>query len=52
MDQNVYKYLTLPNKMKVLLISDPEATESYASVEVQVGTFNDPDDYIGTANYV
>lgn len=48
----MYKYLTLNNKMKVLLISDPEATESYASLEVQVGTFNDPDEYIGTANYV
>jgi insulysin len=38
--------------MKVVLISDPLADKSAASVEVQVGSLMDPDDFKGTAKFL
>lgn len=51
-DNREFKYLVLPNNMKVILISDPLADKSAASVEVQVGSLMDPDDYKGTAKFL
>lgn len=33
-----FKYIVLPNNMKCMLISDPTADKSAASIEVQVGS--------------
>ena len=37
-----YRYLTLPNALKVLLISDPTTDKAAVSMDVFVGTNNDP----------
>lgn len=34
-DKNEYKTIILPNKLKILLISDPESKLSYASMVIQ-----------------
>ena len=36
-DKREYKLITLPNKLQALLISDPEADKSAASLDVNVG---------------
>ena len=41
-DNRQYKYLELDNKMKVILVSDPDSQKSAASVNVGVGSFSDP----------
>ena len=51
-DNREFKYIVLPNNMKVVLISDPLADKSAASVEVQVGSLMDPDDFKGTAKFL
>ena len=45
-----YRYLTLPNALKVLLISDPTTDKAAVSMDVFVGTNNDPRDYPGLAH--
>lgn len=51
-DNREFKYIVLPNNMKVILISDPLSDKSAASVEVQVGSLMDPDDFKGTAKFL
>jgi insulysin len=41
-DDRDYRYLTLENKMKVLLISDPKTDKSSASLDVNIGCLEDP----------
>lgn len=41
-DKRIYKLLTLPNKLRCLLISDEEADKSAASLDVGVGSAFDP----------
>jgi insulysin len=41
-DANEYKYLELPNKLKVMLVSDGKADVSAAGMSVAVGSFDDP----------
>lgn len=50
-DQRIYKLVELPNKMKVLLISDPEATKSLGSLALPIGSLFDPKDQQGLAHY-
>ncbi|XP_076245093.1 insulin degrading metalloproteinase isoform X2 [Calliopsis andreniformis] len=50
-DKQFYRGLLLSNKMKVLLISDPETDKSAASLDVNVGFLNDPDDLPGLAHF-
>lgn len=38
--------------MKAVLISDPLADKSAASVEVQVGSLMDPEEFKGTAKFL
>ena len=38
-DKKFYKGLLLNNRMKVLLISDPEADKSSAALDVNIGEF-------------
>lgn len=52
MEKREFKYVMLPNKMKCLLIFDPDAMESAASLEVKIGSFLDPIETRGIANYL
>lgn len=49
-DQRDYRVLTLDNGLKVLLVSDPEADKAAASMNVAVGSSQDPDDLQGLAH--
>ncbi|MBU2896440.1 insulinase family protein [Vibrio hepatarius] len=49
---NQYRYLTLTNGLKVLVIRDKNAQKSAAALAVNVGHFDDPDDRQGMAHYL
>jgi insulysin len=51
-DIRAYKYFTLPNKFRCLLISDPEADKSAAAIDVRVGCSLDPKPLYGTAHFL
>ncbi|MCK2185382.1 insulinase family protein [Halomonas getboli] len=51
-DQRDYRALTLDNGLTVLLVSDPEADKAAASLNVDVGSAQDPDDLAGLAHYL
>lgn len=51
-DERQYRYFQLDNKMKVLLISDPKAEKSAASLNVHVGSFQNPADREGLAHFL
>ncbi len=51
-DDRVYHYLTLPNQLRVLLISDPDTDKSAASLDVHVGSSDDPKDREGLAHFL
>ena len=51
-DNRQYKYLELDNKMKVILVSDPDSQKSAASVNVGVGSFSDPNEFPGLAHFL
>ena len=41
-DEREYRYLTLPNKLRVLLVSDPTTQKSAAALSVYRGSFHEP----------
>ena len=49
-DKRTYKYVLLPNDLKCLLISDVSTNVSAAALNVQVGSFYDPDELPGLAH--
>ncbi|SJN54732.1 Protease 3 precursor [Vibrio ruber DSM 16370] len=51
-DTNSYRYITLPNQLRALLICDPDAPKSAAALAVNVGHFDDPTDREGLAHYL
>ncbi|WP_175404459.1 insulinase family protein [Endozoicomonas atrinae] len=51
-DDRDYRYITLDNGLKVLLISDPDTDKSAAAVDVNVGSYQDPDDRLGLAHFL
>ncbi len=51
-DTNLYRYLTLSNGIRVLLIHDANAQKSAAALAVNVGHFDDPSDREGLAHYL
>ena len=51
-DKRQYKLVTLENQLQVLLISDPEADKSAASIDVGVGCALDPKPLYGTAHFL
>lgn len=65
-DKATYRYVVLPNRMKALLISDPNCDKAAAAVDVGVGTafslhlvdnspvgyFSDPDHIPGLAHFL
>ena len=51
-DRRDYRYLVLPNQLKVLLVSDPQADKAAASLNVHVGSGSDPVEYQGLAHFL
>ena len=51
-DKNSYHLITLPNHLKVLLVSDPQAERYSASLSVKVGSFHDPKNQQGLAHFL
>ena len=51
-DKRQYRYLTLPNQLKVLLVSDPDTDKSAAALSVFRGSFHEPDSRPGLAHFL
>ena len=51
-DSREYQYFTLDNQLQVLVISDPTADKAAASLDVNVGSSNDPEDRAGLAHFL
>lgn len=51
-DSNQYRYITLSNELRVLLIHSDTAQQSAAALAVNVGHFDDPNDRQGLAHYL
>lgn len=51
-DSRNYRVLTLENGLNALLVSDPEADKAAASMNVRVGSAQDPDDLQGLAHFL
>lgn len=52
MDKREYRYLQLPNKLRILLISDPATEKSAAALDVYVGHNQNPPEYPGLAHFL
>ncbi len=51
-DDRLYRYLVLDNDLKVLLISDAETDKAAASMDVNVGSADDPKERSGLAHFL
>jgi len=51
-DMRDYRALTLPNGMKVLLVSDPTAEKAAAAVDIDAGSNSDPDAFPGLTHFL
>ncbi|WP_447894419.1 insulinase family protein [Vreelandella sp. GE22] len=51
-DARDYRVVTLENGLHALLVSDPEADKAAASMNVRVGSAQDPDDLLGLAHFL
>ncbi len=51
-DQRSYQYFELPNRLQVLVISDPEAKKAAVSLNVATGSQDDPADRQGLAHFL
>ena len=51
-DDRSYRYLQLPNRMQVLLISDPKTEKSAVSLDVNIGSSSDLQDRPGLAHFL
>ncbi|OEF05558.1 insulinase family protein [Vibrio genomosp. F10] len=51
-DTNTYRYITLSNGLRTLLVHDRNAQKSAAALAVQVGHFDDPDNREGLAHFL
>jgi insulysin len=51
LDTRDYRAITLANKLKVLLISDPDSEKAAAAMDVGVGHYSDPDSLPGLAHF-
>ncbi|KDN37075.1 hypothetical protein RSAG8_10428, partial [Rhizoctonia solani AG-8 WAC10335] len=50
-DERDYRYIKLENNLEALLIHDPNADKSAASLDVEIGHLHDPDDLPGLAHF-
>lgn len=51
-DKRSYRYLTLDNALRILLISDPATEKSAAAMDVNVGANQNPSDRAGLAHFL
>ena len=51
-DPRSYRYLELPNRLRVLLISAPNSDKAAAALDVNVGSRQDPNDRQGLAHFL
>ncbi|KAK4541096.1 hypothetical protein LTR36_008321 [Oleoguttula mirabilis] len=51
-DNRLYRVVKLPNQLEALLIHDPETDKASAAMDVNVGSFSDPEDMPGIAHAV
>jgi hypothetical protein len=51
-DAREYRYLTLPNQLRVLLVSDSATDKSAAALSVYRGSFHEPDTRPGLAHFL
>lgn len=51
-DDRAYRYLTLDNGLRVLLVSDPAADKAAASLVVFRGSYDEPDAWPGLAHFL
>ena len=51
-DDREYRYLTLDNALRVLLVSDPGTDKAAASLAVFRGSYDEPDAYPGLAHFL
>lgn len=51
LDDRNYRFIELPNKLKALLIQDPTTDKAAAALDVNVGSFEDPEDLPGLAHF-
>jgi secreted Zn-dependent insulinase-like peptidase len=51
-DKRSYESFTLANKMQVLIISDPEAKKAAASLNLDIGSSNNPKNRAGLAHFL
>ena len=51
-DSRAFRQLQLPNRMQVLLISDPHADKAAAALDVNVGSWQDPSSRPGLAHFL
>ena len=51
-DDRTYRVIKLPNELEALLIHDPQTDKASASMDVNVGSFSDPQEMPGTAHAV
>ncbi|KAF0972000.1 hypothetical protein FDP41_009696 [Naegleria fowleri] len=51
LDKREYKIIKLENELEALLVSDPEAAQAAAAMDVKVGHFSDPCDFPGLAHF-
>ena len=52
LDKSEFRTLVLDNGLKVYLLSDPNFNVSAASISVEVGSFQDPEDREGLAHFL
>jgi secreted Zn-dependent insulinase-like peptidase len=50
-DGRSYEIMTLENGMKVLLVSDPKAEDSAVTIDVHVGSYDEPSQWLGLAHF-
>ena len=51
-DQRQYRHIRLPNQLDVVLISDPTTDKAAASLDVYVGSYQNPQDREGLAHFL
>jgi secreted Zn-dependent insulinase-like peptidase len=51
-DKREYAYTTLGNGLEVMFISDPDTDSAAASLDIQVGSSSDPEQYPGLAHFL
>ena len=51
-DQRAYRYLQLPNQLRVLLISSPNTDKAAAALDVNIGSRQDPPQRQGLAHFL